>query len=127
MSTARRLETAVWTGGQTGEMAIRAVVFDVGGVLERVDDDSWPSAWVEGWERRAGGRAGHVAAQLARHESMDGVVTGEISEAEVRRIYADVLGLNEDQAVAMMAEMWNGYCGELDRELSDFCARLRPR
>lgn len=108
-------------------MAISAVVFDVGGVLERVDDASWPEVWMQKWERRAGLGAGHLAQQLAKHEPMDGVVTGEISEDELRRVYADALGLDDSQSVEMMSEMWDGYCGELDVAMRDFCAELRPR
>jgi FMN phosphatase YigB (HAD superfamily) len=111
---------------QTVEMGIRAVVFDVGGVLERVDDETWPTRRIERWEWRAGVPTGHVAEQLAKHEPMDGVVTGAISEAEVRRMYTEALGLDDGQAAEMMAEMWNGYCGELDEELAEFCAGLRP-
>lgn len=79
------------------------------------------------WERRAGLGAGHLAQQLAKHEPMDGVVTGEISEDELRRVYADALGLDDSQSVEMMSEMWDGYCGELDVAMRDFCAELRPR
>src|SRR3954454_3376513 len=108
-------------------MSIRAVVFDVGGVLERVDDASWPAVWVQRWEQRAGVATGRVAERLAQHAPLDGVVTGHILEDEVRRVYADALGLDERQAAEMMAEMWDGYCGELDVELRNFCAGLRPR
>lgn len=108
-------------------MAVRAVVFDIGGVLERVDDATWPEVWIDRWERRAGVAAGQVAERLARHEPLDGVVTGEISEGRIRQMYADALGLTEHAAAEMMAEMWDGYCGELDVELRDFCAALRPR
>jgi putative hydrolase of the HAD superfamily len=41
-------------------------------------------------------------------------------------MYAGALGLTEDEADAMMAEMWEAYCGELDVELRDFAASLRP-
>ena len=108
-------------------MAIKAVVFDIGGVLEHVDDDTWAQAWIERWEQRVGAPPGHVAEQLARHEPMSGVATGEITEDQLRRSYADALGLDDEQAAEMMAEMWNGYCGQLNRELRDFCAGLRPR
>jgi HAD superfamily hydrolase (TIGR01509 family) len=36
-----------------------------------------------------------------------------------------VLGLTETDADLMMAELWDAYCGELDRELYDFFASLR--
>ena len=100
-------------------MAIKAVVFDVGGVLERVEDDTWPQAWLARWERLANLPAGHALAALAEHEPWDGIVTGEVSEDQLRGVYAQALGLNDDQADQMMAEMWEHYCGELDLELAD--------
>jgi putative hydrolase of the HAD superfamily len=108
-------------------VAFEAVVFDVGGVLERVDDATWAESWIQRWEQRAGVPAGHLAERLAKHEPHGSVETGEVSEEDVRRLYADALGLDAQQADDMMAEMWDGYCGELDVELSDFCAGLRPR
>jgi FMN phosphatase YigB (HAD superfamily) len=35
-------------------MTVKAVVFDIGGVLEHVDDAAWPQLWVSRWERRMG-------------------------------------------------------------------------
>ena len=105
-------------------MTIKAVVFDIGGVLEQVQDDAWPEIWIRGWERRMNLPAGHVTAVL---ESTGDVVTAEMSEVQIRDLYADVLGLDEHQALQMMAEMWDAYCGELDVVLRDFAAGLRPR
>ena len=105
-------------------MTIKAVVFDIGGVLEQVQDDAWPDIWIRGWERRMNLPAGHVTAAL---ESTGDMVTAEMSEAQIRDLYADVLGLDEHQAHQMMAEMWDAYCGELDVALRDFAAGLRPK
>ncbi len=107
-------------------MTVRAVVFDIGGVLERVDDDAWPETWIGRWERRMDLPAGHLIERLAEHEPAGDMVTGGISEAQTRAMYARALGLDEDQADEMMAEMWDAYCGELDLELRDFAAGLRP-
>ena len=104
-------------------MTIKAVVFDIGGVLEQVQDDAWPEIWIRGWERRMNLPAGHVTAVL---EFTGDVVTAEMSEVRIRDLYADVLGLDEHQAHQMMAEMWDAYCGELDVVLRDFAAGLRP-
>jgi len=105
-------------------MTIKAVVFDIGGVLEQVQDDAWPDIWIRGWERRMNLPAGHVTAAL---ESTGEMVTAEMSEAQIRELYANVLGLDEHQAHQMMAEMWDAYCGELDVALRDFAAGLRPK
>jgi putative hydrolase of the HAD superfamily len=107
-------------------MPIRAVVFDVGGVLERVDDQSWPEKWINRWERRMGLPLGHVSAALAGHLPPGDVATGAMSEAWMRRTYAEALGLDEHQAHQMMAEMWDGYCGILDQQMRDYVASLRP-
>jgi putative hydrolase of the HAD superfamily len=107
-------------------MAIKAVVFDIGGVLERVEDDAWPEIWIGRWERRMNLPEGHLMAALAEHEPAGDVVTGGVTEAQMRAMYAGALGLDEDQADQMMAEMWEAYCGELDVELRDFAAGLRP-
>lgn len=107
-------------------MAIKAVVFDIGGVLERVDDDAWPEVWIGRWERRMNLPAGHFAASVAEHEPPGEVVLGEVSEAQMRQMYAKALGLDDGQADEMMAELWDAYCGVLDVELRDFAASLRP-
>jgi HAD superfamily hydrolase (TIGR01509 family) len=107
-------------------MAIRAVVFDIGGVLERVDDDAWPEVWVGRWERRMNLPTGRVLAALAEHAPAGEMVTGGVSESLMRSVYAEALGLDDEQADQMMAELWDAYCGELDVELRDFAAGLRP-
>lgn len=108
-------------------MSIKAVVFDIGGVLEVVDDDAWPQLWVNRWEHRLGLLPGDLAARLAAHDPGGSVVTGEVSEAQMRQMYAAALGLDDPAADEMMAQMWDAYCGELDVELRDFAAGLRPR
>jgi len=107
-------------------MSLRAVVFDIGGVLERVDDDAWPEIWVRRWEDRRGLAPGALQAGLARHAPAGSVVVGEVSEAQMRAMYTAALGLSEDEADAMMTEMWDAYCGELDVAMRDFVASLRP-
>ena len=107
-------------------MSPRAVVFDIGGVLERVDDDAWPEIWVRRWEGRMGLAPGALEAGLSRHAPARSVVVGEVSEAQMRAMYAGALGLSEDEADAMMAEMWDAYCGKLDVAMRDFAASLRP-
>lgn len=108
-------------------MAIRAIVFDVVGVLELVRDDAWPEVWISRWASRMSLAAGHVAAVLAEHEPVGDMATGEMSEAQMQDMYAEALGLDQDQADRMMAEMWDEYCRVLDARLRDFAAELRPQ
>jgi HAD superfamily hydrolase (TIGR01509 family) len=108
-------------------VSIKAVVVDIGGVLERVDDTSWPTKWASRWERRRNLPPGHVAASIAEHAPADDVATGRVTEAELRDLYAAALGLDVAETDEMWTEMWGAYCGELDVEMRDFVARLRPR
>jgi hypothetical protein len=77
-------------------MTIKAVVFDIGGVLEQVQDDAWPKIWIGGWERRMNLPAGHVTAVL---ESTGDMVTAQMSEVQIRDLYADVLGLDDTRPI----------------------------
>ena len=96
---------------------IKAVVFDIGGVLEIVDDESWPRQWTQRW-RAIGGvdRADALAS-----------TSDDMTERQVRDHYRDRFGLSEAQADAMMADLWDSYCGRLDVVLRDVVAGLRPR
>jgi glucose-1-phosphatase len=108
-------------------LPITTVVFDIGGVLEHVDEQTWHVQWMNRWEGRAGVPGGHLAEALLRDDDLSTrVTTGALSEAELQQIYVDTLGLSDSDADHMMAEMWDAYCGELDTELADFVASLRP-
>jgi HAD superfamily hydrolase (TIGR01509 family) len=52
---------------------------------------------------------------------------GGLSEAQMARQYAAALGLSVAQTPEFMAGLWDWYCGELDTELVQFAASLRPR
>jgi putative hydrolase of the HAD superfamily len=104
---------------------IRAVVFDIGGVLERVDDHSWPTTWAQDWAGRAGMTLDELDAALAARPPIGDLLTGGATEAEFRDLYAGALGLDELRADLMMAQMWDAYCGELDRELFEWFTSLR--
>lgn len=102
-------------------------MFDIGGVLEVVDDDAWPQLWINRWGDRLGLAPGEVAVRLAAHDPGGSVVTGEVSEAQMRQKYASALDLDDAAADQMMEQLWDAYCGTLDVDLRDFAADLRPR
>jgi epoxide hydrolase-like predicted phosphatase len=101
---------------------IKAVVFDIGGVLERVDDMSW----LEPWGRRAGISEQDIESKLTLFQLDDVIATGQLSEAAYKAHYAEALGLDAEGADEFMQDMWRWYCGELDQEMFDFAASLRP-
>ena len=101
-------------------MAIRAVVLDIGGVLEVIDDDVFPAPA----ERRLGLAPGTIAGGLA---GLPGdAVVGEVTEHEVRAEWQRALGLDDRQVDALLDDFWRWYVGTLDRELFDWFAGQRP-
>jgi putative hydrolase of the HAD superfamily len=105
-------------------MAIRAVAFDIGGVLEHVAPQE---DWLRPWQQRLGLAEPEFAAAIARVDPDRGIGTGRLSERAYRRRFAAELGLSSAQADEFIADMWRWYCGELDAELTDYAASLRPR
>ena len=101
-------------------MAIRAVVLDIGGVLEVVDDDVFPAPA----ERRLGLAPGSIAGGLA---GLPGdAVVGEVTEQQVRAEWQRALALDDRQVDALLDDFWRWYVGTLDRELFDWFAAQRP-
>jgi epoxide hydrolase-like predicted phosphatase len=102
-------------------MQVRAVVFDIGGVLE----DTPPTEVVEKWEAALRLRPGEL------NERLGGVwragEIGAISEAEVRATIALLLRLDDAQVEAFMHDIWTEYLGTLNTELASYFGRLRPR
>jgi HAD superfamily hydrolase (TIGR01509 family) len=108
-------------------VTIRAIAFDLGGVLEDVGpaDD-----FVFGWRARLGLTQAQVAGllwPLTSADPDDQVKTGAVTEAQYRQQCLDAIGLAGTAADEFMASFWNWYCGALDTELASFAARLRPR
>lgn len=97
-------------------MVIRAAVFDIGGVLEIVDDDAWQDAWIARWEGLAA-----VAPGALRRSPYLGP-----SEADFRARVVAALSLSAGEIDRAMAEWWDAYCGEPDAALIDFAASLSP-
>ena len=102
-------------------MVIRAVVFDIGGVLEITPD--------LGVDRRWAARLGLLAGEIG--ERMADVWTsgevGRITLDDAHRALRDRLGLDEQQLTAFMADVWREYVGSANTELIEYARGLRPR
>lgn len=109
-------------------MAIRAVGFDIGGVLEDVDP---PERFLRQWSRRRGLTEADGMRELlwplTRVDPGNKAKTGALTEAQYRQVCAAALGLSDHQADEFMAGFWDWYCGDLDVELMRYAAALRPR
>lgn len=102
-------------------MAIRAVVFDIGGVLEITPKTGWDKRW----ERELGLAPGGLDERLM--DIWRGGSLGPLTEAEVEAGVAAALGLDERRLAAFMGDLWDEYLGTLNVELRDYFASLRPR
>lgn len=108
-------------------MAIRAVVFDIGGVLE-ITPDPQMRGMVTRWEALAGMEPGEMEKRLERtaHLWKAGAL-GHCTEADIERGLRDLAGFTEEQTSDFMAHMWREYLGTLNVELTDYFRGLRPR
>jgi len=102
-------------------MVVRAVLFDIGGVLEITPD----LGVVPQWEDRLGLPAGTLGQRLA--DIWFGGEVGIATEADVHQALRDRLGLDDGQVAGLMADMWREYLGTPNTELIEYLRQLRPR
>jgi epoxide hydrolase-like predicted phosphatase len=102
-------------------MVIRAVVFDIGGVLEITPDLGVDRLW----ETRLGLPAGEMDGRM--RDVWRGGSIGTITEDDVHQAVRDRLGLDERQVAAFMGDIWREYLGTPNTELIEYARRLRPR
>lgn len=102
-------------------MAVRAVVFDIGGVLEATPDLGVARKWERGLGL-GGGELGPLIEEVA-----DAGAIGAISEEEAVQRIGEILRLDRRQLDAFMADLWANYLGTLNGELASYFASLRPQ
>src|SRR5690348_16563058 len=106
-------------------MTIRAVVFDIGGVLEldvielvEIDLDAR-------WEQRLSLQPGEIERRMEPIWHAGSL--GECSEEDVHLEMSRRLGMSQEHVEEYMHEMWDWYCGRLNVPMADFFRSLRPR
>jgi HAD superfamily hydrolase (TIGR01509 family) len=102
------------------------ILFDIGGVLEIVDDDNWPTQFATRWQRRTGLTPDEYRARL------DSLVLPAVdreagTEQSYWRLVGGALGLDALETRRMRADLWDAYCGELNVELMEFARSLAAR
>ena len=90
-------------------MVIRAVVFDIGGVLEITPDLGVDRRW----ETRLGLPAGEINARL--RDVWQGGSVGTITLDDVHEARKDRLGLDDQKLAQFMADLWREYVGTANR------------
>lgn len=109
-------------------MAIRAVVFDIGGVLEITQDLSptrYRDSITRAWEDRLGLAPGEIDERM--RDAWIGGGIGTITLDEVHQALRDRVGLDSEQVSAFMADMWREYLGTANTALIEYARGLRPR
>lgn len=102
------------------EGTIRAVVLDIGGVLEHVPEPDWH----EHWARRLGLAVADVHRRLGDIWRRGSI--GDIDEAAAERAIAAALELSDDQLRTFMDDLWAWYVGTLNNEIATWFQALRP-
>lgn len=102
--------------------AIKAILFDVGGVLVRTFDHSGRREW----EKRLGLAPGELEAIVLNSEMGHRAQRGEISDAELWQWAGNHLGIeDEDQEDAFRRDFWRGDA--VDQSLVQLIRELRVR
>jgi len=102
-------------------MPIRAIVFDVGGVLEITPDLGVTAKW----EQRLQLKPGELDERL--HGVWRGGSLGTLTEEEVHTSIGEIMGMSAAQVDAFMDDIWAEYLGTLNVELTEYFRRLRPK
>jgi epoxide hydrolase-like predicted phosphatase len=104
-------------------MPVRAVTFDIGGVLEVPADTD-----LEGrWEQRLGLRPGEFFQRLRQSGLGRDANLGRVSEAEFAKALGRLYRLDQPTTEELLVDLWDWYVGELNTEMADYFQRLRPR
>jgi epoxide hydrolase-like predicted phosphatase len=106
-------------------MSIRAVVFDIGGVLELDVIETVEIGLDARWEQRLGLPPGELDRRMEPVWQAGSL--GECTEEYVHQEMEKRLGMSQEQVAEYMREMWDWYCGHLNVPMADFFRSLRPR
>ena len=98
-------------------MPIRAVFFDIGGILEITPETGWRKKWDT--QRAADSRE--------LEEVWRAGAVGRMTLPEVERRIGEIFRLDGPRLEALLADLWAEYLGELNVELTDYFRALRPR
>lgn len=117
-------------------MPIRAVVFDIGGILEVIPGGGDPTIrypqMMAAWEKRLGMPEGELGAKVKAMDvalssaGKDGGV-GTCAEEEWLAELQRVTGWDQATMDAFMTDFWDIYCGTPNPPLAAYLAGLRPR
>src|SRR3712207_209989 len=100
---------------------MRAVILDIGGVLEYTP----PTGHSAAWEAELGLAPGELDRRMG--DVFRGGSLGTVSLDQVHAALVERLGLSASDLERFMAGVWKEYLGTLNDELTAWFAGLRPR
>ena len=118
-------------------MAIRAIVFDIGGILEvtpRHDDPTadFPALHAR-WEAKLHLQPGELDRRIrdldVKLQAMgkDGGLGTCTEEEWLAELHSATVGMTQEQFDAYIHDFWDVYCGQPNEELIAYFRSLRPR
>lgn len=102
-------------------MSIKAIVFDIGGVLEITPDLGLDAKW-EGKLNMERGELNKRLGDVWRDGSI-----GAISIEDVHTRIGEIMSWSEEQVNEFMDDIWREYLGTLNVELVEYFRSLRPK
>jgi epoxide hydrolase-like predicted phosphatase len=102
-------------------VSIRAVIFDVGGVIQH---EAEPVKRFE-WETRLGLAQGQLTRLVTGSELAAQAPSGQVAERDVWQAVGGQLGLDEAQRLELQRDFWANE--QLDLAMAQFIQSLRPR
>jgi epoxide hydrolase-like predicted phosphatase len=102
-------------------MPIHAIIFDMAGVILRIEDQ--PAR--RQWETRLGLTEEELFRQVFENEASPRAMIGQATDAQVWNWVADALHLSNAQAKELARDFWAG--NHVDQVLMQFIRGLRPR
>ena len=102
-------------------MTIKAIIFDIGGVLEITPTLNTDAKW----EQKLNLQPDELSQRL--REVWKAGSVGAISIQAVHTEIGRIMGWDEEQVHAYMEDVWKEYLGTLNAELADSFRGLRPK
>ncbi len=102
------------------------ILYDIGGVLELVDDHTWPQQLEQAWSDRLGLPVEDLRARLDAADLPDTTVQTGVATEYWRKLGV-ALDIDDAEVAAMRTQLWDAYCGEANTELLDHARTLKKR
>lgn len=102
------------------------ILFDIGGVLEIVDDDAWQEQWWSRWCAHTALERPDFDTRIEQAE-LPTIDTTIGTEMTFWRRLATALDLTSADRDAMRADFWDAYCGTANTELIEYARSLTAR